>query len=177
MLLLFLAGCSSSQDELDRAVSFRSKISNTPCSLTAKITADYGTTICTFVMDCVVSKSGDITFSVKEPETIQGITGVVSETGGDLRFDDKILGFPLMAEETISPVSGPWLMMQALRGGYIQSCGKDGDNLKIVIDDSYCNEALQAHIWIDQSDCVVFCEIIWQGSRVLSIEVENYKFL
>ena len=72
-------------------------------------------------MDCKADSSGNLTFTVVKPETISGITGTLSGDGGNLTFDDTALHFELMAENQLSPVSAPWILIKTLRNGYITS--------------------------------------------------------
>lgn len=177
VFVIFLCGCSQNDSGTDRALALRSKVLNGESSFLATVTADYGEYICVFKLACNCNSSGEVSFQVQSPETVKGISGVISETGGDIRFDDRLLTFPLVVEDVISPVSGPWVMMQALRGGYIRSTGDDGEKLQVIIDDSYYGKNLQVNIWLDSADAPIFAEIIWQGSRVLSVQVENYTIV
>lgn len=176
--LLMLTGCSGTEENLDRAMVLRSKLlAAAECKFDAVITADYADITYTFTMECVVDHQGDLRFCVKEPETIAGISGTVSDTGGKLTFDDKILSFGLMADGLVTPVSAPWVLMKTLRSGYLTSCGREGGNLRLSIDDSYADEALHLDIWLGEDDLPVQGEILWQGRRLLSIRVENFTFL
>ncbi len=179
MLFLFLlAGCSSVDSELDQAMSIRNQLlSSNGCQFQALITADYGETIYTFSMDCHADKQGNLTFTVTQPETIAGITGSISQSGGKLTFDDQALAFELLADGQVTPVSAPWLLIKTLRGGYLSACGKDGDGLRIAITDSYAQDALQLDIWTDAQNVPSRGEILWQGRRILSLQIENFQYL
>lgn len=146
-------------------------------SFEAEITADYGDKIYEFSMLCTVDKSGNLMFSVTEPESISGISGTISGSGGRLTFDDTALTFELLADGEVSPVSAPWLLVRTLLGGYLSSCGTDGDDLRLTIDDSYEEDALQLDVWLDSDDLPDRAEILWQGRRVLSLDVEDFTFV
>lgn len=177
-LVLLLAGCSAAQEDLDRAMALRAKLlAATGCSFDATVTADYGDLSYTFSMSCSTDEQGNLRFSVTEPQTIAGISGTVSATGGKLTFDDKVLSFALMADGLVTPVSAPWLLVKTLRSGYLTSCGQEGDGLRLSIDDSYADDALHLDIWLGEGDVPVRGEILWQGRRLLSIQVENFIFL
>jgi len=80
--LLLLTGCSTTEANLDRAMALRAKLlAAAGCSFDAVVTADYGDISYTFTMNCNVDDQGNLRFSVLEPETIAGISGVVSATG------------------------------------------------------------------------------------------------
>ena len=116
-------------------------------------------------------------FNVLKPDTISGITGTIGFEGGKLTFDDKALGFELLADGQVSPVSAPWIFMKALRGGYISSCAAASEGMKVHVADSYEEGALQVEVYLDQYDVPAACEILWEGRRFLSVSIKDFMFL
>ena len=177
VLLLMLTGCAGENVELDRTMALRAKLlAGNGCSFDAVITADYGDKTYTFETECLANELG-ISFTVKSPDTIAGITGTVSAEGGKLTFDQEALAFELLADGQVTPVSAPWLLVKTLRGGYVTSCGMDGELLRVSIDDSYEEDALHVDIWLDGSDNPQRAEITWQEKRILSLQLEDFKIL
>lgn len=175
--VFFLTGCSA-ETELEQALSFRSRLlAGAGCSFTAQVTADYGDELQEFTMDCRGDSRGGITFTVTSPETIAGISGTLSETGGALTFDDTALQFPLMAEETLSPVSAPWVFLKTLRSGYIVSACTEENLLHLSIDDSFDDDALRLDIWLDENQNPVRGEILHDGMRILTLRIGNFQIL
>jgi len=158
-------------------MSLRSRLLAGSVSFDAVVTADYGDELYTFTMNCQTDAQGKVRFTVTEPQTISGIAGTIDAAGGKLHFDDQVLSFPLMADDQLSPVSAPWILMRTLRSGYLTSAGQEGEYLRLSIDDSYDDDALHLDIWLDSSDQPVRGEVLWQGRRLLSIEVKNFTFL
>ena len=178
VLLVLLTGCSSENRELERGMELRSRLLKAGgCRFGAEITADYGDRLYTFSADCQGDARGDVAFTVTAPETISGITGTVSETGGRLTFDDTALHFPIMADDQVTPVTAPWLFLKTLRGGYLRLAGMEDNLLRLTIDDSYEDEALQLDIWVNESDQPVRAEILYDGRTVLSLNVKNFEIL
>ncbi len=175
--LFLLTGCSNGNQQLDRAINLRSKLLSKEVTFDAEITADYGDKTYTFTMKCSIDTQGDMTFQVIEPEVISGITGKVSATGGKLTFDDVALGFDLMADEQLSPVSGPYVLMKSLRSGYLTSCSQEADHLRVSVDDSYRDDALHLDVWLNSEDVPIRGEILWEGRRLLTINVKNFTFV
>ena len=176
-IVILLSGCKGSGDSLDRAVALRNRIlRGNGCSFTAAVTADYGEQIYVFKMDCETDREGNLTFTVKEPATIAGITGNVSGTGGAITFDDKVLAFETIADGLVTPVTAPWLVMKTLRSGYLRDASETEQGFLISIDDSYAEEPLQLRIRT-AGDLPASGEIFWQGRRILTIVVENFSFL
>lgn len=177
VLVILLAGCGGTNEELDRAMALRAKLlASAGCSFDAVITADYGDKLHDFAVSCISDGQGNVTFTVKEPETIAGITGKLSGDGGKLTFDDTALAFPLLADGQVTPVSAPWLFLKTLRGGYVRSCGMDGDQLRFSVDDSYEEDALHLDIWLGEGDVPNRCEIVFDDRRILSLQVSNFTF-
>ena len=152
-------------------------LSSAGCSFTAEVTADYGDRTYTFTMGCTANSDGHLDFIVNEPESISGIAGNIAHDGGELTFDDTALAFPLLADGEVSPVSAPWLMIMALRGGYMVAAGMDGHRLRLTLRDSYEADALQVDVWLNGDDTPEYAEILWQGRRVLSVEVREFAFV
>lgn len=174
IVLLFLGGCSGKQEELERAMALRAKLLASECSFHAKITADYGDKLHVFAMACQGDSRGNLTFTVTEPESITGITGIISQDGGKLTFDDTALAFPLMADDQLTPVSAPWILLKTLRGGYLRTANAEGELLHLTIDDSYEEDALQLDIWLNGDSQPVQADILYDGRRILTLEVTNF---
>lgn len=172
--MLMLTGCTGKNEELERAMTLRAEMIAKIISFDAELTADYGDRSYCFSMNCRVDTKGDMTFTVIKPETIAGISGTVSGTGGKLVFEDTALAFQLMADGQISPVSAPWVLIKTLRSGYLTSCNMEADALRVAIDDSYEEDSLHLDIWLDADNVPKTAEIYWQGRRLLSVQVSNF---
>ncbi len=179
LLVVFLfTGCGSGGSGMQRAMSLRERLlKSNGCAFDAVITADYGEKIYTFSMHCRTDSNGELTFTVTDPQTINGITGTIGQEGGNLTFDNQVLAFEMLADGQITPVSAPWLLIHTLRGGYLASCGEDSEGLRIRIDDSYAEDALHLDIWLSSDDLPIRGEILWQGRRVVSVEVRNFSYV
>ena len=177
MMVFMLFGCSNS-DTLEPALQLRQMLQNAQkCTFDAVITADYSDHIYTFEMDCSTDKSGDMTFTVVKPESISDVSGKITANSGALIFDDKVLGFAPIADDYITPVMAPWVMINSLRSGYITSVGKDGDNYLITVNDSYESDALELEIWVENGTSVVRCEMLYRGRRCLTLDVEKFEII
>lgn len=174
--LVLLTGCSGN-GALEKVMALRADLLAADCSFHTVITADYGDAVHTFAMDCRFDTAGNLAFTVTEPKSIEGITGTVSREGGALTFDDNVLAFPLLADDQFSPVSGPWVLMQTLRGGYVTACGEEDGRIRATIRDTYEDDALQVDVWLDDSSLPAEGEILWDGRRVLAMKVENFQYL
>lgn len=177
LLVLVLSGCSAGDRALNRAMEMRQQLQNTACSFDCTVTADYGEIIHCFRLRCMADVQGELTFEVLSPDSISGITGTISQNKGKLTFDDQALAFDLLADGQLSPVSAPWVLIHTLRGGYLSSCAEIEGGLLLSIDDSYETDPLRLDIRMDEEGKPRTAEILWQGRRILSLEVENFQFV
>lgn len=176
LMLLTLTGCSKTRDMLDKAMTLRADLlACESCTFDATITADYGDQLHTFGMECVGDNDGNVQFSVTAPESIAGITGVISGTEGKLTFDDQAVAFSLLADGQVTPVSGPWILMKTLLGGYLTACNEEDGLIHLMINDSYADEALELEIWLDGESCPLQAEVGYDGRRILTMEIENFQ--
>lgn len=175
LIVCMLSGCKPGDDLLEQATGLRKTIlAANGCTFQTVITADYDDVLYTFQMDCIGDSTGAIRFTVTDPETISGITGTISREMSALTFDDKILSFPMLAEDQLTPVSAPWIFYNTLRSGYITGCSREGDGFCIYIDDSFEENPLHLEITTDSQMQPSFAEIIWQDRRILSMDIRGF---
>ena len=176
LILVTFTGCSKTKDMLDKAMTLRvDLLACESYSFDAAITADYGNEIHNFGMHCVGDNDGNLEFTVTKPESIASITGVISAGEGKLTFDDKAVAFPLLAEGQVTPVSGPWILMKTLMGGYLTACNEEDGLLHLMINDSYADDALELEIWLDGESRPVQAEIGYESRRIVTMEIENFQ--
>lgn len=162
-------------EELETFMDLRAKLLANDCVFQTEVTADYGDKQYIFGMYCEADSRGNVGFRVTSPESIAGIEGHASSDGGTLTFDDTALTFPLLADGQVTPVSAPYLLIKTLRGGYVRSAGEDGERIRVTIDDSYAEDALQLDIWLSGENVPVRAEILYDGRRILSMEISEFQ--
>lgn len=178
IVLIQLCGCGSQSDEVSVAMELRERYyKSSGCQFQANVCADYGDCVYIFGMDCRADNVGTLDFKVTEPQTIEGITGCVTDEGGKLTFDDKAVLYEPLADGQVIPAIAPWLMIRALRSGYIKAVSASGQTHQITFDDTYQSENFQVLILVDEDGIPVDGEIIWQGRRILTLELKNFAFM
>ncbi len=178
IIFLVLTGCTASDSEIDRVLQFRTNLLETSaCCFDAVITADYGDKTYTFSLACQADKDGNLSFLVKEPEYIADIQGQITYEGGKLTFDEVALAFELQTDDMLSPVSAPWIMLRALRGGYIRSCGREDQMLRVTVDDSYQEDALMLDIWLSENNVPLRADIYEENRRILTVDIKNFEIM
>ena len=177
-ILLFFSGCNRTQPELERGMALRSRVLQAEqISFTADIAADYGDTLQLFSLDCKSDAQGNLNFTVAAPETIAGISGIVTGGEGALTFDDTVLHFNLLTDDQLNPISAPWILIKTLRSGYLTSAGKEEDLVRLTIDDSYEDDALRLDIWLNEEDIPQRAEICHDGRTILTLSVKDFRIL
>ena len=175
LMFFLLSGCSAGEGNLDRAMGLRADLlACGECSFDAVITADYGDELYEFSMNCVGRSNGDLAFTVTAPESIAGITGEFAGQKGLLTFDGFALEFPRLTDDQITPVSGPWILLRTLQGGYLTACGTEGDLLRVTVNDSYEEDALTLDVWLDRGNAPIRGEILYDGRRIVTMDIENF---
>jgi hypothetical protein len=68
------------------------------------------------------------------------------------------------------------LLVKTLKSGYLRSCTETATGFEISADDSYAEVSLQLNIVIKENRPSV-AEIFWDGRRILTVSVENFRYL
>lgn len=175
--MMFLGGCDAENRELHTAMEFRDMLlAAESCSFSTGITADYGDSLQHFSMSCEGDSSGNLSFQITAPDSIAGIQGEITDGGGRIIFEDEAVFFPLMTDDLLVPASAPWIFLKTLRSGYLTSACMEDELLHITVDDSYDDDALTLDIWFNGNNQPVRSDILHDGKRILSLEVENFVF-
>ncbi len=178
LMLFILCGCNNVSDGSQLGTEVRQRLlEGDGCRFTSVVYADFGDLEYSFTLDCTVEKDGMLSFTVLQPESIAQITGYINNQTGNLTFDETVLSFPHLAEGEISPVCAPWLFYKALSGGYIRAVGQDEKGCRLTIDDSFRGENLVLEVWLDDSGAPTSAEIVWQGRRLLSLQITEFVYL
>ena len=178
MINVMLSGCSKTVDTLEQINRLRdSIILANGCSFSSEITADYGDETYSFTVKAIADSDGNMNFEVIEPVEIKGITGRFGDDYSDITFDGYVLAFPRLSDGLVTPVSAPWIFMKALRSGYIYGCTNNEEQSQYLINDTYEDDPLELSLWLDESNIPIAAEIVWQGRRVLTLEIKDFVIL
>lgn len=173
-----LIGCRKNNEDIDRALAFRQDLlKQNGCRFNCDLSADYGDVLYQFSLSCEADSSGALHFTVTNPESISGINGTIAKNGANIKFDDTVLGFPILSEDLPTPLSGPYLFLNALRGGYIRACEIQDKRMQLTIADTYEDNSIVMNIGFDGQEKPISCEFIWQGRRILSMQISSFTYL
>ena len=174
IVALLFAGCSNKTDDMDKFISLRNTVLKSKCSFETSVTTDYGDTVTKFGLTCSADSAGDMALTVSDPQSISGISCRITGGKGQLTFDDQAVAFEMIADGQITPISAPWLFMKALRGGYVSACSNADPGSMVCVDDSFGDIAFSVDIWLDDRCLPRAAEIIWNGKRIVSMEINSF---
>jgi len=178
LLVTILCTACGNRTELDRAMALRADLlSSHGYRFDTTVTADYGDYVNTFTMACQADNRGNLTFTVAKPDSLSGISGRISQQGGKIVFEDTVLAFPLLADQQLSPVSAPWILVHTLHDGYLTACASTENGLVLTIDETYDEDSLNLTVWLGEDDLPKSAEVLYRGRRILSLTVENFSYL
>ena len=175
--VLLLAGCGGTKDAQNDLLEMRRELCAKQCAFLAEIHADFGEITYDFKLDCQFDTDGSMIFAIVSPDTISGITGKIDSAGGALTFEDKAVAFEFLADGQVSPVCAPWLVMKGLRSGFLASWAAEDGGTMLSVDDSFEGNSVNFRVFVTRDLHPLSAEILWEGRCILSIAVENFRYL
>jgi hypothetical protein len=173
-----LSGCASDASGMNDVITLRNSLQNGKgCSLDVSVTTDYGDSLSTFALSCSFDKQQNVDITVIHPETISGIKCRISGDKGKLTFDEKVLAFEMIADGQLTPISAPWLVMKALNSAYINAIAKEKEGMLVRLDDSVNGILYSVDLWLDGNNMPRLAEIVFDGKRIVSMSITNFKIL
>ena len=174
ILCLLLTGCSSSDDTMASAMAFRTElVQSGGCTFTAQVTADFGDSVREFAMDCCSDEKGNVSFTLKEPETLEGITGSVTDAGGKITYDGMSAEFGLLADEKVIPAAAPAIAASCWAGEYISCTGMEDELCRVT-----CEKGFEKKLIVDtwfQNQVPICCEMCYNGTEILKMEITDFQ--
>lgn len=178
LVVIVLTGCSANTNGINDVVTLRNNLQNSSgCSFDVSVTTDYGDSLSSFALSCNYDKQQNLEITVLKPETISNIKCKISGEKGQLTFDEEVVVFEMIADGQITPISTPWLLMKALSGAYINATANEKEGMLVRLDDSFNGTLYSVDLWLDENDVPKLAEIIWEGKRIVSMTISNFKIL
>ena len=173
-----LLGCSKENAQIEKIVELRDRIqSSKECRFEAAVTLDYGDSVYSFRAICATDEENNMSIDILEPASISGVRAQITGSSGKLTFDEEVLAFEMIANDQITPICVPWLLIEALRGGYINACGSGDHGVFARIDDSFNKTEFSIEVWLDSENVPCEAEMLWEGKRIVSIQIDNFTFV
>lgn len=174
--LFLLSACSGKDSHLNSGIIFRTKlVQQNGCRFQAEITADNGSDVLQFCLNCDADGQGNINFVLTEPETLAGVSGTITENGGKITYDGMSVDFGLLLQDAVAPAAAPALLINSWISGYILWGGEEGEIYQLC-----CEQELEGHILEVESffknELPFYAEVCYNGSRILEIRINEFQF-
>ena len=173
-ICLLLTGCGSAENALSSAIEFRTELVQAGgCSFEAQVTADFGDTLQEFTLDCDADEKGNTAFTVKKPETLEGITGCAAEDGGKITYDGMAMDFGLLADGRVTPAAAPAILASCWAKEYIASAGMEEECCRVTYEKGF-EKKLIVDTWF-QNQVPIYGEVCYNGTEILKIEIADFS--
>lgn len=174
LLLLPLWGCAGQESSLDEALRFRASLTQAGgCSFVGRITADFGDSVEVFTVSCRASAEGTTELTLLEPETLEGVTAVVSQDGGTVTYDGLMVEFGLLAQGNLIPAAAPAVVAGCWSSAYISCAASDADSYRVTYERDYEEKRLTVDTFF-KNGLPYYAEVCYNQTCVLQMEISDY---
>lgn len=187
MITLPLAACAGAGRDNgpeEEALTIRGEyLSMTGCSGSAVITADYGQRVYRYTLS-FTSGAEETVLTLTAPDTVAGLTArLPTGEGGLLEYDGAILETGPLDSEGLSPVSALPAILEAIRGGYLETCTREDWGNRSVLclyirdPELEPGEGRTCSLWLDrETHAPVRGEISRDGFCVIQCDISDFQF-
>ena len=128
-----LTGCGQGVEAEQQALNMRGQyLSDTPCSMVAELTADYGQRVYTFTVSADVTQE-EMTLTIQEPDLLSGITAHLTEDSSSLVYDGLVLELGELDVDGLSPMEAIPALFESIRGDYMAECILNEEDATLTI--------------------------------------------
>lgn len=174
--LLLLAGCGEREARLEEGFSsFRDGlIAATEITVRAEMTADFGETVESYVLDAAYD-GRETVVTVVTPTLIAGVTARSRWGETEIEYGDVLIGTGALDSEGLSPVSALPSIFSAMAGGHVELLWWDSDLIAARL---YTGEDSRCTVWLDPDTLTpLAAEISSEGRRVISCELKDWNIV
>lgn len=133
-----------------------------------------------FTLQCEYFTQADTTLTVLAPEEMMGVTATIAQGDLTLMYDGVCFNMGTLSQSAISPVSGCFLLLQALQSGWLlwenQETYQGQDCLCLGLDMTG-ETAYLATVWLGLDDGLIRGgEIFVNDTLILELLFTNFSF-
>ena len=163
---------------MQHAVTFRTELlAAGGCSFSAALTVDYDESVSKFCLDCTHTCADGVLMCLTQPQTLQGITARMDESGGSVIFDDTQIALADLADGNLAPMAVPYLLTKCWSESYISLSGSDDAYIRVTYLDGYDEKQLSIDTWFDETTgSPVYAEVSCDGKVLVRTEIMNFSF-
>ena len=178
MISLLLVGCAGKGNgtPMDRALELRGEyLSANGCAARVQVTADYGQRVYDYGLDVQIG-GGETVLTVRQPAEIAGITARLRDGESLLEYDGAVLETGPLSEDGLTPLTAVTALFEAMRNGFIDSCGTQGEELYILCrePEKRVGDGREIALWVGADGCLRRGEVFVDGRRVMGCEFASF---
>ncbi len=177
MLLCLLCACGGKEtNPLQAPMDFRAALLRAGgCRLTMEGSADVDDRVWTFALDAELRTDGTADLTLREPESVAGITVRLEGPEGRLGFEEVSVEFGVPEDERLAPAAVPRTLILAWTEGYIASAGPDGEEDVVVFELGYDAEKITVETRFDKAGAPLRAELIREGRSCVRLDLSNFE--
>lgn len=178
MISLLLSGCGSAAGIQRKITEQNQKLAAAEAlSFTVDVTANLDQEVFDCTLACQAGPE-EITVELLAPESLAGVRARVGVDGVSLEYGEMSLGVGTAGLESVTPVSVPPLLVQALRSGFLQRCWSERDGEReLLVSQIYVNDDADLTLWYDGETLLpVHGEFSREGELLLRCEIRDFSY-
>ena len=181
--LLFLAGCAGrgggTGEELAQSIQAEySQFTAVTCRVDLR--AEYDERVFDCTLDVAWDNATGATLTIVEPELAKGVTARIANGEASLQYGDFSLETGPLTWEGLSPMETVPALWGQITGGYIAGTSLTEGLLEVTYrpGDDPPGTGLEAVVTFDtESGKPTVGELFWDGSRVVTVEVQAFEMM
>lgn len=167
--MLTLSGCTNRTEA--EFIAFSEDLAGKYISVTAVVHAEYEDISAEFSVACAEDENG-CTVTVTEPEEIRGVQARLENGSTRLMYNGIALDTGGDSGTGVSPMNALPLVFEALRGGYAESCERNGSESTVEL---ALSDTITVSVRFDESMTPVYAELACEGSTVMYCELSDFS--
>ena len=174
MSLCLLCACGGKESEpIQAPMDFRRELlTRGGCAMELEARAESGNLVWELTLDCSLDPTGKGSVTVLAPESIAGVTALVDEAAGGLRYGDLALGLGLLPGTELAPAAAPGKLVRAWAQTWIASAGEEGPGSMARYEDG----RFTVSTWFDENRVPLRAELAVDGKLCFTAEIRKFEW-
>ena len=174
MSLCLLCACGGKESEpIQAPMDFRRELlTRGGCAMELEARAESGNLVWELTLDCSLDPTGKGSVTVLAPESIAGVTALVDERGGSLRYGDLALGLGLLPGTELAPAAAPGKLVRAWAQAWIASAGEEDPGSMARYEDG----RFTVSTWFDENRAPRRAELAVDGKLCFAAEIRKFEW-
>lgn len=174
MSLCLLCACGGKEREpIQAPMDFRRELlTQGGCAMELEARAESGNLVWELTLDCRLDPAGKGSVTVLAPESISGVTALVDDTAGSLRYGDMALGLGLLPGTELAPAAAPGKLARSWTQAWIASAGEEDAGVMARYEDG----RFTVSTWFDENQIPIRAELAVDGKLCFTAEIRKFEW-